>query len=157
MHVHIDLLMDCIELMIVVAIVGILAAIAIPQYQNYTVKAKIGNALTAADTLKTEVGLCAQETGALAGCDTSTNGISTFTATKEVASATVDDGVIELVLASGINASSVDGKKIVYKPTLNATSITWCITTNVTHTAGKDLIEKQSVGTGDACATVGSA
>ncbi|NWK58056.1 pilin [Acinetobacter sp. SwsAc2] len=136
-----------IELMIVVAIIGILAAIAIPQYQNYTVKAKIGNALTAADTLKTEIGLCAQETGALTDCDTGSNGISTFAATKEVASASVENGVITMVMASGINAAGVDGKKIAYTPTLNATSITWCIATNITHVAGKELVEKQSVGT----------
>ena len=136
-----------IELMIVVAIIGILAAIAIPQYQNYTVKAKIGNALTAADTLKTEIGLCAQETGALTDCDTGSNGISTFAATKEVASASVENGVITMVMASGINAAGVDGKKIAYTPTLNATSITWCIATNITHVAGKELVEIQSVGT----------
>lgn len=136
--------MECLKLMIVVAIIGILAAIAIPQYQNYTVKAKVGNALTAADTLKTEVGLCAQETGALTDCDTSSNGISTFTATKEVASASVSNGVITMVLATGINGSGVDSKKIEYTPTLNATSITWCI---ATHAAAKELIEKQSVGT----------
>ncbi|MGB8695017.1 pilin [Acinetobacter sp.] len=133
--------------MIVVAIIGILAAVAIPQYQNYTVKAKVGNALTAADTLKTEIGLCAQETGALGNCDTSSNGISVFSATKEVASATVTDGVITMVMASGINAAGVDGKKIAYTPTLNATSITWCIATNITHAAGKELVEKQSIGT----------
>ena len=139
-----------IELMIVVAIIGILAAVAIPQYQNYTIKAKVGNALTAVETLKTEIGLCVQETGALTNCSTSTtakpSNISTFAATKEVASATVANGIITLVMATGINASDVDGKKIQYTPTVNSTNITWCMNTNITNAAAKDLIEKQSVG-----------
>lgn len=139
-----------IELMIVVAIIGILAAVAIPQYQNYTVKAKIGNALTAAETLKTEVGLCAQETGALTNCDSGSNGITAdanFTATKEVSSVTTTDGTITMTLASGINAAGVDGKKIVYVPTLGSTGITWCVNSNVTHAAALAAITKNSVGT----------
>jgi len=45
-----------IELMIVVAIIGILAAIALPQYQNYTVRAKVSEGIVLADSAKTAIG-----------------------------------------------------------------------------------------------------
>lgn len=44
-----------IELMIVVAVIGVLAAIAIPQYQNYVAKGELGAALSAVSSLKTNV------------------------------------------------------------------------------------------------------
>ncbi|NOH80269.1 pilin [Vibrio sp. RE86] len=44
-----------IELMIVVAVIGVLAAIAVPQYQNYVQKGAIGSALASATALKTNV------------------------------------------------------------------------------------------------------
>src|SRR6185436_6928943 len=52
-----------IELMIVVAIIGILAAVAIPQYQDYTVKAKLSKVTGVAAPVKTALALYNQEQG----------------------------------------------------------------------------------------------
>ena len=134
-----------IELMIVVAIIGILAAVALPAYQDYAIKAKVGAALSSSGTLKTSVGLCAQENGGvLTSCDSGSSGIPTFTATKEVASALVTDGVIVLTLATGIG-TNVDGKTITITPTVGTSSITWANTTTVTQAAALDLITKTNI------------
>jgi len=45
-----------IELMIVVAIIGILAAVALPQYQNYTIRAKVSQVVSSFDAIKTCIG-----------------------------------------------------------------------------------------------------
>ncbi|MCP1624848.1 pilin [Pseudomonas nitroreducens] len=136
-----------IELMIVVAIIGILAAVAIPQYQDYTIKAKVGNALTAGDSLKTAVALCAQEAGGvLTSCDDGAAGIPTFTATKEVASATVTDGVIVLTLGTGIG-TGVDGQTITMTPTSTAggSALTWANSTSVSNTVASGAITKNNI------------
>jgi type IV pilus assembly protein PilA len=56
-----------IELMIVVAIIGILAAVALPAYRDYTVKAKVSEMLLAASSAKTAVAEFANTNGALPG------------------------------------------------------------------------------------------
>ncbi|MFK8397562.1 prepilin-type N-terminal cleavage/methylation domain-containing protein [Pseudomonas sp. BGr12] len=64
-----------IELMIVVAIIGILAAVAIPQYADYTSRARASSTVQELAAYKQAVGLCAQETGALAACGAGSNGV----------------------------------------------------------------------------------
>ena len=144
-----------IELMIVVAIIGILAAVAIPAYQDYVVKAKVGNALTSVDGIKTAVALCIQETGNESNCDAGSNGIpadANFTATKEAASVAVTDGTIVLTLAGGIHGD-VNGTTITFNPTGGTTSTTWRTTSNISATTGpgfaaKSVIEKNNISTG---------
>ncbi|WP_306671170.1 prepilin-type N-terminal cleavage/methylation domain-containing protein [Endozoicomonas sp. SESOKO1] len=65
-----------IELMIVVAIIGILAAVAIPQYQNYTRNAQVSAALTEASPFRTAVAICAQ-TNVLSACTAAKIGLTT--------------------------------------------------------------------------------
>jgi type IV pilus assembly protein PilA len=71
-----------IELMIVVAIIGILAAVAVPAYQTYTNKARYSEVVSAAAPYKLGVEICFQEQGTLlaANCTNGLNGIPAVTA-----------------------------------------------------------------------------
>ena len=62
-----------IELMIVVAIIGVLASIAVPQYQNYVGRAQAAEAFTATAGLRTDIGLYFSENGNFVGYQTVNN------------------------------------------------------------------------------------
>lgn len=85
-----------IELMIVVAIIGILAAVALPAYQNYIRKAKFTEVVLASEPLKTAVVICAQDQNGLTNCNSGLNGIPQTTTSKYVNNTAVTGGVITI-------------------------------------------------------------
>ncbi|MBE7521126.1 MAG: pilin [Burkholderiales bacterium] len=125
-----------IELMIVVAIIGILAAIAIPQYQNYTGRAQLSDAIVIASGVKTAVGEFYQVNGSFTGANGSVGGIPANIASgagKYAASLTTANGTITVVMNSSGVAQCVNGKSVTLTPATPAqpeAPIAWTCTSN---------------------------
>lgn len=135
-----------IELMIVVAIIGILAAVAIPQYKDYTAKAKAGNALSAVDAIKTAVAVCIQENGGDASnCKSGTNGVPTDANFKKTNEVTAVDTTTGGTIKATLTAKAVgDATYIQWSANIGETGITWTITTDASAGSIKDAIVKNS-------------
>lgn len=89
-----------IELMLVVSIIGILAAIGIPTYQNHVKKEKFAEVILASAAAKAAVGACVQHLNTTTGCDGGTNGIpADITGNPDgyVAAVSTKNGVVTVV------------------------------------------------------------
>ena len=130
-----------IELMIVIAIVGILAAVALPAYQNYSTKAKFSEVVAAGQPIRAAIDICLQQNNyTVASCDSEAE--IGYDLTDAEAATYVKAGTGAVITGSGnatitmtaaATAPFEGTETATYTPTIVAgTSVTWAITCSPT-------------------------
>jgi type IV pilus assembly protein PilA len=122
-----------IELMIVVAIIGILAAIALPAYNDFTIRSKATELLLTASSFRVGISEKAASDGTMASAGV---GLTVATGGRVAGGSVSDVGVIMVL---GNNVSIGTDVTVVLTPSLTARRIVWMCSSNGTSTTWKYL------------------
>ena len=120
-----------IELMIVVAIIGILAAIAIPAYQNYTIRSQVTEGLSLADGWKTSIAEFYAQNGTFPGGASSTGSATSIVAAGTTTGKYVSDvtviagGVVQITYGQLANAKILNAKLDISPGLSNNNDVIW--------------------------------
>lgn len=131
-----------IELMIVVAIIGILAAVALPAYKDYTVRAKMAEVIGFGAQMKTSVSECLASESALTDCDTmdevGLDAAAIQAASDFITTAAITATTAAITLtpnwtgANGLGVSGTEAGTITWTPTVSAGGTNWACSMSTT-------------------------
>lgn len=130
-----------IELMVVVAIIGILAAIAIPQYQDYVSRSRWQDNVTSIESYKLSLALCLQNNnGDLTQCSTPAQVLVDLPAAQQIYPTLKYGAVVETAATNALvitGTAQVGGCVVTFLPAVSPSQITWTTSTNATATCSK--------------------
>ena len=125
-----------IELLIVIAIIGILAAVALPAYNTYTEKAKFTEVVLATSPYKTAVDLCGQTQADLTACDATENGVpagigagSTNSYLNTLTAVSSGTGATAIVTITATATSALQSAEYILVGLVTNGRVTWTQTT----------------------------